>query len=377
MVTNLKNTMQHSVESYDKDMKSALVDLYFDLGGAEGKGLKKLKAFKASCKSWGHVFKPFKKFISVRFRSLRTCIEPVLHNFDELVHFYKSVKKPTPRQEKLITYFVERESVSKLNLMFIFAATLNLTEKIDFFESNNLNIHNSVDVIENVYVDQLRKIVCETEIMKLEGEEIVRKTKSELIKIDVDNTKLLTNKEIFIGRECPTEIRSLGLSPSSSKLSWFYDKVKTFHKTAVKYLLKYFSTALASPILDCFTALSPSKQSHLLTARKLKNLANKYSKVVNNIDACDGMDKIFTEIDQYQLDEDVKVLDKSLNYEDYWSKVANLELGSSDWKKYEVLPLFAVGLAIKFISNSEVERKFSLMNNIFQNNNEISFHRTV
>ena len=33
--------MQHSVESYDKDMKSALVDLYFDLGGAEGKGLKR------------------------------------------------------------------------------------------------------------------------------------------------------------------------------------------------------------------------------------------------------------------------------------------------------------------------------------------------
>ena len=152
-----------------------------------------------------------------------------------------------------------------------------------------------------------------------------------------------------------------------SKLSWFYDKVKTFHKTAVKYLLKYFCTALASPILDCFTALSPSKQSHLLTARKLKNLANKYSKVVKNIDACDGMDKIFTEIDQYQLDEDVKVLDKTLKYEDYWSKVANLELGSSGWKKYEVLPLFAVGLAVKFISNSEVERKFSLMNNIFQN----------
>ena len=66
--------------------------------------------------------------------------------------------------------------------MFIFAATLNLTEKIDFFESNNLNIHNSVDAIENVYVDQLRKIVCETEIMKLEGEEIVRKTKSDLFK---------------------------------------------------------------------------------------------------------------------------------------------------------------------------------------------------
>ena len=42
---NLANTMQHAVTAFNPDMKQALVNLYFDLGGAKGKDLKKMNEF--------------------------------------------------------------------------------------------------------------------------------------------------------------------------------------------------------------------------------------------------------------------------------------------------------------------------------------------
>ena len=65
-------------------------------------------------------------------------------------------------------------------------------------------------------------------------------------------------------------------------------------------------------------------------------------------------------------DEDIKMFDENLDFEEYWVKVSKLTVGD-DWKKYEVLPYFAMAMGTKFNSNSEVERSFSIMNYIHQN----------
>ena len=83
--------MKHSVNAFDPDMKLLLVDLYEDIGGAKGKGLKKMHDFQNSCYNRGFVPKPFKRFLDVRFRTFRTCTEPVLWNFDEIVFYYTNV----------------------------------------------------------------------------------------------------------------------------------------------------------------------------------------------------------------------------------------------------------------------------------------------
>ena len=77
-----------------------------------------------------------------------------------------------------------------------------------------------------------------------------------------------------------------------------------FNKSAISKLQKYFKTALESSVMANLSALSPGRQSHILTSRKLKSLAKTFSKVVRNIDI-DGADKIKTEIDEYVVDEDV------------------------------------------------------------------------
>ena len=370
---NASNTMQHATESFDGDLKMALVDIYFDIGGAPGKGTKRMKEFKSLCKERGHIPKQFKKFISTRFRSLRTCIGPVLDNYDEIVNYYtnvkNTVKKPSPRRNRLIEMFVIREEMSRLKFEFIYAATLDFTEKIDFFESRAANVHNTADTLEDLLFGQLNKFVDESELTVYDegSDEIKRKTRKELANLDVNTLKVLSEKSIFIGRDTTNYMKTLGLSPTSKQLAWFYEKVRKFYQTAIKYLLKYYGKALRSDLMESFTALNPNKQSHVLTPVKLKHLASKYSKVVDNIDAINGHDKLMKEITSYQTDRDIKEFDlELLNFESFWLKVGKLTDGV-DWPRYEVLPYFAIGLSVKFNSNSEVERQFSLMNNIHQN----------
>ena len=362
---NLSNALQYAVEGFDPDIKPVCVDVYQDLGGAKGQGLKRKKEFEILCNSIGHIALPFKKFVNVRFRTIRGCHEPILGNYEAMVKYYSSIKKPKGRQEHLKSFFVDRQDMSKLKLYFVYAASEDLTAAIDFFEQRKVNVHNCSEKLEKILLAQMRKVIDESELMTLDREEkVIRKSREELINLDVDNSKLLSDKKIFIGSETEKFIKELGLSPTSKQLTWFYDAVKRYHKVAVKRLQKYFATALQSSVVDNLTGLGPTKQTQRGTKRKLKSLANSYPKVVNNIQI-DSMDKLRREIDEYVEDEDVKQIDKSSGYECYWKEVASLKDGG--WSRYEILPSFANAMSTLYISNSEVERWFSLMNVVHQN----------
>ena len=361
---HISNTLQHAVEEFDPDIKLACVNVYQDLGGAKGMGLKRKKEFEADCEAIGHEPHPFKKFVNVRFRTIRSCHEPILYNFDAMVHYYSQVKSPTGRQKLLKTYFVEKKDMTHLNMLFIYAASQDLTEAIDFFEKRKVNIHNAVAKLENILTNQMRKILDETELTTLKGETVEKKSRHELVNLDVDNANILGVKKMFVGSDTEQFIKQLGLTPTSKQLTWFFEKVKKFHIRAVKQLQKYFATALQSSVMSNLAGLDPLKQSHVLTKRKLCSLANSYSKVVDNIEI-HSMDKLKKEIEEYIKDEDVKMLDKQVGFEEYWKNVGSILDGG--WKRFEILPSFANAMGVILCSNSEVERWFSVMNNIHQN----------
>ena len=363
---NIANTMKYAVESFDPDIKLACVNIYQDIGGAEGMGVKRMKEYEKRCEEIGFNPKPLKKFIDVRFRTIRNCLGPLLHNYSSIAHFYGRVQKPTDRQKQLSQFFVDRRDMSEIKMTFINAATAEMTDAIDFFESNDINVHNVSDRLESLMRSQMSKVFVENVIVTLneENETFEKKSRKDLLKIDVDTAEVLSNKKIFIGSETQKLLTNLGLTPSSNQVKEFFEGVRRFHKTAVRRLQKYLSTALESSIRANMTALSPLKQSHVATKYGLKSLANSYSKVIKNIDQ-EGMDKIRREIDEYIVDDDIKDMNKSMRYEDYWTAVSDMKEG--EWQKYEVLPKFAMALSVIFNSNSEVEREFSLMNNIHQN----------
>ena len=365
---NCSNTMQLSTQSFDPDMKSALVDIHQDLGGAKGHGLKKKKEFEAVCRSIGLCPEPIKRFVSTRFRTLRYCIKPVLHNYLGIVKYYKSVKKPTPRQKRLIGYFVDRCDLTRIRLKFIFAATEDLSRAIDFFEQKDAHVHTASDKMERILCTQYRKVLDESELSTLDEEtnELSKKTKTELVNLDIDEAKKLSDNELFIGREVEKEIKALGLSPKSPQLTWLFDSARKFHITACEYLKKYFKLGLSSIVLDNMAALSPSRQSHILTGDKLVSLAVKYSKIVDNIQSVDGMDRIKDEIKRYVTDDDVKELEKE-TFEDFWEEVGKITDGAAGWLRFEILPRFALALGTKHDATGDVERGFSTMNLIHQN----------
>ena len=154
-------------------------------------GLKRLHEFEDLCKIIGHDPLPFKKFISVRFRVLRACIGPILYNFPALVKYYETLKKPTERQKLLQKFFVERVHMAKIKLLFIHSATADMTEAIDFFEQRKVNVHNAAEKLESILVNQMRKVLDDSEIytVTLDGDK-EKKSRKELIKLDVSKATL-------------------------------------------------------------------------------------------------------------------------------------------------------------------------------------------
>ena len=191
----------------------------------------------------GHYPKALKKFVNTRFRTIKLCLDPILYNFDSLAHYYSNLKKPTDRQMLLKTYFSDKRDTSRLSMLFIYAASEDLLKAIKFFEQGKVNIYNASEKLEKILIGQMRKIFDETELTKLNDEEVVKKSRHELMNLDPDRAKLLNTKTMFIGSETEKFIKELGLTPSSKQLTWFFDQVKRFHIQAVKRLQKYFATA--------------------------------------------------------------------------------------------------------------------------------------
>ena len=362
---NLANVMKHATNAFDSDVKDAMVNIFIDLGGQEGYGLKKKKDFESLCASFGFKPSPFKRFVDTRFRTHQNCLVPVIRNYSYIVKYYKSLKKPTPRQILLRKFFVDNQDVSLIKLYFVLDSNSEFTSGVDFFEENQSHVHNTGDMLENILVGQYRKTFDETEINQLdENDQLKRKSRKELINLDIESAKKLDNKRIFIGQNVEKLIKSLGLSPTSPALTWFFEAVRRYHLTACKYLQKYFRTPLGSSIIANLSALHPKNQRQASTPAKLKSLVKKHTKVAENISKVDGQNKLNSEIDRYVTDDDIVELNET-NYETFWSAVGELKDGT--WPRYEILSRFALALGTRYDATSDVERSFSVMNSIHQN----------
>ena len=230
---HLSNAMKHAVNAFDPDIEQALVNIYMDIGGAPGRGLKRKKAFEKVCKELGLSPIPIKKFCTTRFRGIRTCLKPVLHNLHGIIKYYSQLKKPTNRQVLLRDYFVSREMLSYLNMNFIYSATREIDEAIDHFEKRQTLIFDARERMEKILRSSILKFHKEGAVKELDDENnAVKKTGAQLLQFDVDSqTTKLGNRSIFIGEECKKFIMQLSLHPKSPQLSKFYEKVTMFHRT--------------------------------------------------------------------------------------------------------------------------------------------------
>ena len=358
---HIGNAFEYAVKAFDNDCHEALVNIFQDLGGVKGKGLTKKKAFEKVCGQYKLTVVAFKKLCTTRFRSYVIALKPVLANWYGIVSYYASAKKLTKRQTNLKSFFVDREIMTKLKLNFIWSTSKYMIEALDFFEQNKVQIHNLHTKMTEVLVCCLKRFV-QAEVVETMDDEGNLSMKSSRELLHADLTKTLDRKNVFIGDNCAKFIKTIGLTPSSPQLDWFFDKVYLYHKTVVVFLQKYFRKGLLSTDLKYLTAFAPKNRCNYRTPHMLKYLAKSFSKVVENI-VHDGADMIISEIDVYSTDIDVKAIDETLPYADYWNEVQKLQSGG-EWSKYDILPRLALAMGTFFNSNSEVERGFSVETDI-------------
>lgn len=168
------------------------------------------------------------------------------------------MSKPTERQKGLRKFFVDNQDISKLKMLFIYDSNAEFDRGVDFFEEKQSHVHNTGERLKDILVGQYKKIVDNSEIYTLtENNELKIKSRKQLIHLDIEAAKKLDNKRVFIGQNVEKEIKSLGLSPTSSSLSWFFDAVQRYHITACKFLQKYFTAPLSSSIIANMAARNP------------------------------------------------------------------------------------------------------------------------
>ena len=365
---HISNAMQHATDTFDKDVKEALINIYYDLGGAKGKGLKK-KDFEKVSRDIGIKPVPFKKFCSTRFRTLTLCIKPVLFNWKGIVKYYSDLKKPTDRQVLLKAFFVSREEMSLIKINFLDSTLKDLVEGLDFLEKRTELLHVARNKLETLIRNQILKFHDDPAVKNIdeEGNTASKKEGVDLLNVDVmDRNTVLSKKRVFIGQETSKLIQLWGLSPDSPKLNWFFESVFGFYQKLVKKLFRYFETALKSTELSYMSALAPENRTNITTSYQLKYLASSFSKVADNINKFEGQDTLRRDINNYTVDDDLlNIDDENITYEEYWNKVGDLKEG--DWARYEVLPRFAKSLGSIFNSNSETERAFSVQSDIHRN----------
>ena len=88
---HIGNVAQRGLESFDENISETLFNIYFDIGGSKGKGLKKKKAYKKIAKDKGRKLLALKKFGSTRFCSYQISTASILHNWNTIVDNYSSV----------------------------------------------------------------------------------------------------------------------------------------------------------------------------------------------------------------------------------------------------------------------------------------------
>ena len=321
---HIGNAAQRGIEAFDEDMREVLVNIYFDLGGAKGKGLKKKKAYEKLGKDKGRKLVALKKFGSTRFRSYRISSAPVLLNWNTIVDYYSSVTKPTARQGKLKTFFVSQEFYSLLRLEFIMASTKELNEAINFFEGRTNKIHIVREKMESVLRTQLLKFMKPGVVNNTDDDmNVVKKTGKELLSIDVYEEKdLLIKKCVFIGQKCTQLMKRLGLTPNSSQMDEFFKKVYNYHQKVASKLQSYFETGLKSLELEYMSAFSPYNRTRADTPKKILYLATSYSKILNTIAPGNGLDTLKQEVELYTIDDNLKEINQFQSYNSYWGEVS-------------------------------------------------------
>ena len=152
--------------------------------------------------------------------------------------------------------------------------------------------------MEKILRSQILKFHNETAVKKGADDLLntYKKTGSELLNVNLDDKATrLSKRKVFIGQETSTLIKSISLEIKRLLNYAHFMNAYTFHKTVASRLMKYFEITK----LEYTSSFFPWNVNALSTPYQMKYLANEFSKVVENIEPVEGIDRIEEEIEAF------------------------------------------------------------------------------
>ena len=240
-----------------------------------------------------------------------------------------------------------------------------IDRKIDFFERNDVQIHNlyeEMGLILSRFVQIFMKESVLVDEVDDEGNLIYKKFVA-LLEIDPkseENWK--PRSDITLGSPAESFLKKLELSKDSSHLDNFFNlKVFPFYLKIVTMLQKYFTKGLKSHVLEACSCLGPGKKCNSALLSKLKFLASKYEKVLNQYsETTNAIEEFESQVIDYQrLDPEVL----ELPFVEFWIAVGKVTVGGEK-NRLKLLSMFALALGTQFNSNHKLKRQFKNQSSI-------------
>ena len=360
---DLSNLLKAGVSKLNPTLTSLYSHLHSYLSSAS---LHRLRKYQEFCHEKGLESHSIPKFFYVRFRTITSCARWMEEDFWCLYLWFTKIaedvkngdhKDITAAEEFILKNFSSDIIRVRLCNMFILDVGEQIMTLINHFEAEDPNIYERHEVIADFLVTFMGKFLVNGGGISDEDEEI-KIVIADLLQLNFRDRKVqLSNKDIFLGPRADDLILELGLTRSSPELTEWFNQVRSFYCEALEKALKYFKPALLSRVLQDCDILDP-KAFYSCSLddlkRKIKNLATKFSNVINSSQIPALLDQVASLRSCGQVRERVK---EGITPVECFSRLISWKEG-----KYKLIGFLGCALLTIHSSGSSAERDFSLMN---------------
>ena len=326
--------------------------------------LHRKRKYEDVCAENGLIPQAIPQMIDVRFRVIvrlakwmeddERCIYLFIKQLEEFLRAGNN-KEPTETEMTILTEYKCNYLEVRLTNKFILDVSAPLIKFLNYFESNEVRVHQQFASIVDLVYNFLSKF------LKNAGMKAAEETVSgkKLLNVDYKDTKLqLDDNKIFLGEKVDGFLKEMGLKRDSEEIKPWMKKVRLFYEEALAKMFKYYGPSLKSRTLRYMSVLCPSATLSL-TLDELK-LRWKY--------LAEGFPNIITSSEAYKLlDEVVKLktlegLDAELEPDEFFKELSTVtDENGNNLKVFPLVIKLGSALLTGHNSSSNAERDFSIM----------------
>ena len=327
--------------------------------------LHRKRKYEDVCSDNGLVPKAIPKMLDVRFRVIvrlakwmeedERCIYLFIKQLEKALR-EDSKKEPTDAEMTILQEYKGNYMELRLTNKFILDVSEPLINFLNYFESNEVRVHQQFAKIVDLVFNFLSKFLKNA---GMEDEETVV-TGKRILKVDFKNKKNhLEDEKIFLGTRVDNFLKEIGMKRNSVEIKAWMLKVRVFYQEVIAKMFKYFGPSLKSRTLRYLGVLSPLAAKNLpLDDSKLKwkYLAVEFPNIIES----SQVDSLVDEVVKLKT---LQGIDEEMDPDEFFKELANVKDMNGN-KEFKLIIKLGSALLTGHNSSSNAERDFSIMNGL-------------